>query len=110
MEAYFNAMDVIGDKLIQFADPEREFTGYTKVRGSLLVSHVIFLMNNETFALNQKLIGYNNQWDDAMIPIICISQKSSIRPNLNHSFHLYRDGLSLTSVPQVLSLSHTSRL
>jgi hypothetical protein len=32
MEAYYNAMDVIGDKIIAFADPNNEFTGHTKVR------------------------------------------------------------------------------
>jgi hypothetical protein len=32
MDAYWNAMDILGDKIIAFADPNNEFTGYTKVR------------------------------------------------------------------------------
>lgn len=30
MDAYFSAMDALGDKIIHFADPAREFTGHTK--------------------------------------------------------------------------------
>lgn len=32
MDAYFNAMDSLGSKILDFVDPNGDFTGYTKVR------------------------------------------------------------------------------
>ena len=32
MDAYLNAMDSLGSKILDFIDPNGDFTGYTKVR------------------------------------------------------------------------------
>ena len=42
MDAYFNAMDALGDKIIAFVDPNNEFNGYTKVSGILMVEKWTF--------------------------------------------------------------------
>jgi hypothetical protein len=37
MDTYFATMDKIGDAIINFVDPEMEFTGYTKVCRRLIL-------------------------------------------------------------------------
>ena len=43
MDAYFNAMDALGNKIVAFVDPQNEFTGYTEVRERMnpAFSHII---------------------------------------------------------------------
>mmetsp|Transcript_8049 Transcript_8049/g.15164 ORF Transcript_8049/g.15164 Transcript_8049/m.15164 type:complete len:276 (-) Transcript_8049:39-866(-) len=57
MEAYWNAMDAIGDKIIAFADPNNEFTGYTKgwaftefsTAITIALAYIAFVLIGSTF-------------------------------------------------------------